>query len=89
MSSFGLITDRQLADFRAALERNGWRREDFDIQEDVFDPRKAEVEAALGEVGVRCLQTEAVEVYRLGSEFDWVQEFAGDLERGKFGRKLQ
>lgn len=87
MKTSGLITGQQLAQFAAALERNGWQRQDFDLQEDVFDPRKAEVEAALGEVGVRCLQTEAVKVYRLGPEFDWVQEFADDLEHGKFGRR--
>ena len=83
----GLITERQLADFVAAVERAGWRREDFDLQEDVFDPRTAEVEAAMGQVGVRCLVTEAVSVYRLGPGFDWVSDFADDLERGKFGRK--
>jgi len=83
----GLITERQLADFAAALESRGWRRDEFDLQEEVFDPRTAEVEAALGQVGVRCLVTGAVQVYRLGSEFDWVGDFAGDLERGKFGQR--
>lgn len=83
----GLITERQLADFVAALERRGWRREDFDLQEDAFDPRTAEVEAAMGQLGVRCLVTEAVNVYRLGSGFDWVSDFADDLERGKFGQR--
>ena len=85
MRSSGLITEQQLADFAAALERHGWRREDFHLQEDAFDPRTAEVESALGEVGVRCLRTEAVKVYRLGSGFDWVGEFAHDLESGIFG----
>jgi hypothetical protein len=42
MSSFRMITGRRLADFVAALERHGWRREDFDLQQDVFDPGTAE-----------------------------------------------
>jgi hypothetical protein len=87
MSSFRMISERQLAEFDAVLERHGWRRVDFDLEEEVFDPRTAEVEAALGEVGVRCLQTEAVAIYRLGSGSDWVSDFADDLERGKFGRR--
>jgi hypothetical protein len=86
MSALRLITDRELAAFEALLERHGWRRQDFDLQEDVFDPRAAELEAALGEVAVHCRETEAVEVYRLGAGFDWIAELADDLQRGKFGR---
>lgn len=85
MRSPGLITERELADFAAALERHGRRRQDFELQEEPFDPRTAEVESALGEVGVRCLRTAAVRVYRLGSGADWVGEFAHDLESGVFG----
>jgi hypothetical protein len=83
--SSGLITEQQLADFAVALERHGRRREDFHLQEEAFDQRTAEVESALGEVGVHCLRTEAVKVYRLGPGFDWVGEFAHDLESGIFG----
>ena len=80
-----LITTEELAEFAAALKRNGWRDEDFELEEDVFDPAKAEVESAAGEVGVRCLRTEGVQVYRLGPGFTWVADFAGDLEHGRFG----
>ena len=55
MTSFALITQQELADFSAARQRYGWRDQDFELQEYVFSPQKAEVEAALGEVGVRCL----------------------------------
>jgi len=51
----------------------------------VFDPAKAEVEAALGEIGIRCLQTEAVTVYRIGSGVDWLAEFEADLSQGRIG----
>jgi hypothetical protein len=85
MTRASLITRDELADFAAALKRNGWRAEDFELEEDVFDPAKAEVESAAGEVGVRCLRTETVQVYRVGSGFTWVADFAGDLERGRFG----
>jgi hypothetical protein len=85
MSAPGLISEKQRAAFVAALEHNRWRSRDFEIQEDSFDPRRAEVEAALGEVGVRCLPTAAVKVYRVGAGTDWVDDFAADLESGHFG----
>ena len=85
MTRTSLITAQELAAFAAALQKNGWRREDFELDDDVFDPTKAEVEAAAGEVGVRCLRTEGIRVYRLGAGFAWVTEFAADLEAGKFG----
>jgi hypothetical protein len=85
MTRLNLITEAELAEFSAALRKNGWRREDFELEEDVFDPAKAEVESAEGEVGVRNLRTEGVEVYRLGPGFNWLADFAADLARGKFG----
>jgi len=85
MTRISLITEAELAEFAAALKKNGWRREDFELEEDVFDPAKAEVESAEGEVGIRCLKTEASAVYRLGPGFAWIADFAADLARGKFG----
>lgn len=85
MASFTLITHQELADFAAARKRSGWREQDFELQEDVFSPQKAEVEGAFGEVGVRCLLSQGVQVYRLGAGFAWVDEFAADLQRGRFG----
>ena len=85
MQTFRLITERELADFSAALRASGWSERDFELQEDVFDPREAEVETATGQLGVRCLRTEAVEVYRLGPGFEWAADFKADLQRGKFG----
>ena len=85
MSDYSLITDAHLAEFASALRRNRWTPADFELEENVFDPRTAEVEAALGEVGVRCLTTEAVNVYRIGPGLDWVRDLCGDLDRGRFG----
>ena len=85
MHPYRIITARDLADYEAALAKGGFDKADFDIEEDVFDPRKAEVEAALGEVGVHRHANEAVEVYRLGPGFEWVSDFADDLRNGKFG----
>ena len=87
MSAYQIITEHELARYAAAIVRYGWRAEDFDLQEDMFDPRTAEVEAALGEVGVQCRVTEAVHLYRLGPGFDWASDFDDDLRHGKFGLK--
>jgi hypothetical protein len=87
MSAYKMITDQEIAAYVAAIERNGWRKEDFDLQEDVYDQRTAEVEAALGEVAVHCRLTEAVQLYRLGPGFEWVKDFDDDMRHGKFGRR--
>jgi hypothetical protein len=79
-----LITPDDIARFTAAIVKHGRHTADFEMQEDVFDPAKAEVEAALGEVGVKCRPTEAVELYRLGPGLDWVADFDADLRAGKF-----
>ena len=88
MASFALITDQDLAAFAAALRRNGWRTSDFELQEDAFDQATAEVEARMGQVGVRCLLTEAVTIYPVGDGSDWVAEFAADLDNQKFGHPM-
>ena len=84
---YQLITNDESRPTRPRSGAAAFASTDFDLQEDVFDPRKAEVEAALGEVGVNCRATEAVEVYRLGPGFTWTSDFADDLQQGKFGHK--
>lgn len=86
MEQFRLITEDELTQFAAALRTSGWREQDFELQEDAFDPRTAEVEASSGRVGIRCVVTEAVQVYPLGPGFTWVNDFADDLAQGKFGQ---
>lgn len=85
MISFKLITDWEWADFAAVLRRNGWREDDFELEEDIFDPATAEVGTCNGQVGVGCLATGAVELYCAGQGFIWVTDFGHDLEHGKFG----
>ena len=86
MASFELITDQDLSAFAATVVRNGWQTSDFELQEDAFDQATAEVEARKGQVGVRCISTNAVTVYPLGDGSDWVATFAADLENRKFGQ---
>ena len=85
MTTYRLIGPREFAAFSDALVRHGWQPTDFELQEDVFDPATAEVEAALGEVGVKCLKTDAVTVYRVGPGLDWLAEFENDLRKGRMG----
>lgn len=80
-----LITGDQRAAFAGLVERHGWRSADFELEEEAFDQRTAEVEARKGQVGVRCLASEAVMVYPIGDGSDWLAEFGADLEAGKFG----
>jgi hypothetical protein len=85
VASYLLITDSQLGAFAAAAREKGFEMSDFELQEEVFDPQTAEVEARKGNVGVRCLQTDAVTVYPLGDGSDWVAAFAAELGAGRFG----
>ena len=85
MASYSLITDSQLGAFAAAAQDAGFEASDFELQEEVFDPQTAEVEARKGNLGVRHLRTEAVAVYPLGDGSDWVASFAADLASGRFG----
>jgi hypothetical protein len=64
----------------------GFAASDFELQEEVFDPQTAEVEARKGDVGVRRLGKEAVVVYPLGDGSDWVAALASDLAGGRFRR---
>ena len=85
MTPYKLIGPHELDAFNAALARHGWKSSDFELQEDAFDPATAEVEAALGEIGVKCLRTEAVTTYLVGTGLDWVTEFETDLRAGRLG----
>ena len=84
MSAFRLITPAELRAFEVAIANHGLAPVEFELQEDVFDPAKAEVEAALGEVGVKRAANEAVEAYCLGPGRDWVADFDADVRAGKF-----
>ena len=86
MTSFELITDQELSAFAAAVASNGWQTSDFELQEEAFDQATAEVEARKGQVGVRCLPTQAVTVYPIGDGSDWVATLAADLDKRKFGQ---
>ena len=81
LASSTLITDKNLEAFAAAVQRNGWRFSDFELEEDAFDQRKAGVEARMGELAVKCLTTQVVILYAIGDGSDWVADFAADLEQ--------
>ena len=89
MTQYQLLRQQELTAFGDALVRHGWKPSDFEIEESVFDPATAEVEAALGEVGVRCLSTQAVATYRVGPGLDWVAGFEDDLREGRMGSSTE
>jgi hypothetical protein len=75
MTSCHLITDDELARFSAVLRENGWGEEAFELQDEELDQAQAEVENCTGQVGIRNLVTQAVEVSRLGPGWEWVADF--------------
>ena len=74
MGAYRLVTDADVARLHAAIAKHGRQPADFEVQEDVFDQAKAEVETALGEVGVKRIANDAVEAYPLGPGRDWVAD---------------
>src|SRR3954447_661207 len=80
-----LITAGELDAFTITVQRQGFDVHDFEFQEEVLDPQTAEVEARKGDLGIRCLRTNAVAAYPLGDGSDWVANFAADLGSGRFG----
>jgi hypothetical protein len=69
----------------AAAREAGFEASDFELQEEVLDPRTAEVEARKGDLGVRRPRAEAVAAYPLGDGSDRVAGFAAGLADGRFG----
>lgn len=86
MPAFKLIRADELREFSEVLTRNAWREEDFQVEEEVYDPATAEVEGCHGKVLIDCRRTHAVGVYPVGRGSSWVSDFADDLRAGKFGR---
>jgi len=54
MPAFKLILKAELEQFSATLKNHGWNNEPFTIEEEAYDPAKAEVESETGEVIVAC-----------------------------------
>jgi hypothetical protein len=82
---YRLISEKEFAAFGDVIRRQGFAPGDFELQEDVFDPATAEVETALGEVGVRCLTTQAGAAYPVGAGRAWLASFESDLKDGRLG----
>lgn len=84
MEELQLIQPAELNAFRDEISRSGRLTEDFRIDDEVYDPATAEVEAEIGAVFVTCTRTHRVERYHIGRGSSWVADFADDLRAGKF-----
>ena len=85
MDDLQLIQAAELNAFNAKCSRrSGQRWRISGLDEEVYDPATAEVEAETGEVLVTCTRTHRVERYHIGRGSSWVADFADDLKAGKF-----
>ncbi len=79
-----LITDSEMQDFEAAIVAAGFEVDDFNAVPLEDDERTAiEQYGITGTVTVHRISTDEFITYRSGSI--WPQEFADDLQAGKFG----
>ena len=79
-----LITDSEMEEFEAAILKAGFKVDDFNVVPLEDKPPKI-LHTITGTVMVRRISTDEVITYRPGSGSIWPQEFAADLQAGKFG----
>ncbi len=88
-----LITDSEMEDFDAAILGAGFEVDDFnvvDLEDDEVpleddEPTIIEQYGITGTVTVHRISTDEFITYRARSGSIWPQEFAADLQAGKFG----
>lgn len=82
-----LIEPDEYKDFLAALHRQGFTAEDFDLQQlDTTDPKGDENFGLQGRVTLIRRSTQVAKEYALNDESHWLRHFESDLESGTFGR---
>ncbi len=74
-----------MKDFEAAIVQAGFDLTDFDARQLLHLPRTKEVTPDIATVVVRRISTDDAITYKAGSGSIWPQEFADDLQAGKFG----
>ena len=79
-----LITDSEMEDFDAAILGAGFEVDDFHVLDQQDEPTAIE-HPITGTVTVHRISTDEFISYRAGSGSSWTQEFAADLNEGKFG----
>ena len=81
-----LIADSEMEDFDAAIVAAGFEVDDFNVVDLEGKPTAKEQYGITGTVTVHRISTDEFITYRAGSGSIWPQEFADDLEAGKFGQ---
>ncbi len=90
-----LITDSEMEDFDAAILQAGFEVDDFsviDVEDEPTAIEQLEDEIAIdqyvptGTVTIQQISTDDAITYTAGSGSIWPQEFANDLQAGKFGQ---
>ena len=89
-----LITDSEMEDFGSAILQAGFEVDDFnviDLEDEPTAIEQLEDEIAIeqyvptGTVTIQRISTDDAITYTAGSGSIWPQEFAADLQAGKFG----
>jgi len=82
-----LVTDSEKADFRAAIERLGYKYDDFELTEK-RDPQPAiKVYGIAGSVIIKRKSTRLEKIYKAGHGTAWPASFQDDLSKGAFGKR--
>ncbi len=81
-----MIFDGEMEDFEAAIIQAGFNVADFKRAQDQDPPTAKEQHPITGTVTVHRISTDDSIIYKVGWGPIWTQEFAADLQAGKFGQ---
>jgi hypothetical protein len=78
----------QLEDYRHTFEGSGFSPDEFELEQQRLQPTSVLYDSQAGTVTVRRKDTGVEKNYKLSSGNSWPVDFAKDLNRGFFGRKV-
>lgn len=78
----------QLEDYRYTFEGSGFSPDEFELEQQRLQPTSTLYDPQAGMVTVRRKDTGVAKNYKLSSGDSWPVDFANDLRRGFFGRKV-
>ena len=81
-----MISDSEMDKFDAAILVAGFEVGDFNVVDLEDEPTAIEQHPITGTVTVHRISTDDSIIYKVGWGPIWTQEFAADLQAGKFGQ---
>jgi hypothetical protein len=79
-----LVSEAELAAYRALLDWYGYPENDFELTERVDSPDEDKAQVGKGFVSVTRKSTETTRYYRIPAQRKWTDDFDQDCQKGVF-----